>query len=132
MRSRLIIAALLSAAAARADYIDLYADKLDMPRNKAPRVGRSNVLVVPVQIDLPGFPPLDMDRLHAFFEGARSWCGELHRRPSPSRSAAGAPEVVRRPIRSATTSERDVTPAHHRCKPWDRLRHPAPGRRARP
>jgi hypothetical protein len=63
-----VAAALLSSAAARADFIDHYANKLDMPQNKGPRLGRSKVVVIPVQIDVPGFAPVDMDRLHDFFE----------------------------------------------------------------
>jgi hypothetical protein len=73
MRSRfLFVAVLLCAAAARADFIDLYANKLDMPQNKGPRLGRSKVVVIPVQIDAPGFSPVDMNRLHDFFETGAS------------------------------------------------------------
>ena len=68
-RSTKLIAAVLLAAAtgARADFIDLYADKLDMPRNKAPRVGRSKVVLIPVEIDNAGYDPIDQERVRAFF-----------------------------------------------------------------
>ena len=52
---------------ARADFIDLYADKLDMPLNKAPRTGRSKLVLIPVQIDNVGFPAVDLARLNEFF-----------------------------------------------------------------
>src|SRR5437763_11410809 len=70
-----ILAAILvlcTAAAARADFIDLYANKTDMPQNKGPRLGRSKVVVIPVQIDANGYLPVDMDRLHDFFETGAS------------------------------------------------------------
>jgi M6 family metalloprotease-like protein len=62
------IALVCAATGARADFIDLYANKLDMPLNKGPRTGRSKVLVIPVQIDAQGYQPVDMARLHDFFE----------------------------------------------------------------
>src|SRR5207245_1818623 len=71
MRS-LFLALVLCASAARADFIDLYANKLDMPQNKGPRLGRSKVVVIPVQIDANGYLPVDMDRLHDFFETGAS------------------------------------------------------------
>src|SRR5438552_819321 len=67
-----IILVLCTAAAARADFIDLYANKLDMPQNKGPRLGRSRVVVIPVQIDAGSYLPVDMDRLHDFFETGAS------------------------------------------------------------
>ena len=58
-------------AAARADFIDLWANKTDSPLNKAPKRGKSKLLVIPVQIDYtaPGgaFQPIDMDQLTSFF-----------------------------------------------------------------
>lgn len=59
--------ALCAAAAARADFIDLYANPLDMPQNKGPRVGHSKVVLIPVQIDFGGYKPVDLDKLRAFF-----------------------------------------------------------------
>lgn len=70
MRYAFLAAALCAAPAARADFIDLYANTQDVPENKAPRVGNSNVVVIPVQVDFGNFHPIDMDRLHVFFEGA--------------------------------------------------------------
>src|SRR4051812_41551666 len=72
MRIGSIVASLLvfSAASARADFIDLYSNPFDVPQNKAPRLGKSSVLLIPVQIDAGKYQPVDMDRLHAFFEGA--------------------------------------------------------------
>jgi hypothetical protein len=71
----------LITTAARADFIDLWANKLDMPLNKAPRVGHSRVLLIPVQIDYSGpagaFAPIDMARLGRFFTDA----------PAPAASA---------------------------------------------
>lgn len=68
---RKILAALLltTAFAARADFTDLYADTTDIPQNKAPALGHSNVVLIPVQIDFGNAPAVDMDRLHAFFDG---------------------------------------------------------------
>jgi len=69
--TKLMFAAALAATAARADFIDLWANKIDMPTNKAPRVGRSRVLVIPVQIDYVGakgaLPAIDLDAVKAFF-----------------------------------------------------------------
>ena len=62
----------LCAFSARADFIDLYANPYDVPQNKAPRLGRSSILLIPVQIDAGKYQPIDMDRMHAFFEGAYS------------------------------------------------------------
>jgi hypothetical protein len=72
MRLRTALAAFVisSALGARADFIDLNANPFDIPQNKAPRVGRSNLLLIPVQIDYGAYQPVDMDRLHQFFEGA--------------------------------------------------------------
>jgi M6 family metalloprotease-like protein len=72
MRLRTALAAFVisSAFGARADFIDLNANPFDIPQNKAPRVGRSNLLLIPVQIDYGAYQPVDMDRLHQFFEGA--------------------------------------------------------------
>jgi M6 family metalloprotease-like protein len=72
MRFRSLVAGLLISVAfgARADFIDLYANPLDIPQNKAPAKGHSNVLLIPVQIDFGSYQPVDMDRLHQFFEGA--------------------------------------------------------------
>ena len=72
MRFRSSAAALLICLAfgARADFIDLDANPADIPQNKAPRTGHSNVLLIPVQIDFGKYQPVDMDRLHQFFEGA--------------------------------------------------------------
>ena len=67
----LLIAA---APAARADFIDLWANKADMPLNKAPRSGQSKLLLIPVQIDYTGpkgkLPALDLARLGTFFTAA--------------------------------------------------------------
>ena len=49
-----LLCALLCASPARADFIDLWANKLDMPLNKAPHTGHSKVLLIPVQIDYTG------------------------------------------------------------------------------
>jgi M6 family metalloprotease-like protein len=72
MRSSAVLIAfsLCAASAARADFIDLYADPTDVPQNKAPRAGSSSVLLIPVQIDFGTYKPVDMARLHQFFEGA--------------------------------------------------------------
>ena len=63
-----------AAPAARADFIDLWANKIDMPVNKAPRSGQSKLLLIPVQIDYTGpngkLPALDVARLTTFFTGA--------------------------------------------------------------
>ena len=68
--------AVLSPVAARADFIDLWADKTDALLNKAPKRGKSKLLVIPVQVDYtaPGgaFQPIDLDQLNAFFTGAVS------------------------------------------------------------
>ena len=62
-----------SPVAARADFIDLWADKTDVPLNKAPKRGKSKLLLIPVQIDYtaPGgaFQPIDVDQLKTFFTG---------------------------------------------------------------
>ena len=72
MRVCKLLAALLvcSAFAARADFTDLYADAFDVPQNKAPRSGHSSIVLIPVQVDFGAYRPVDMDRLHAFFETA--------------------------------------------------------------
>ena len=74
MRVRSIAAALFVclASGARADFIDLNANPSDIPQNKAPRTGHSNVLLIPVQIDFGKYQKVDLDRLHQFFEGASS------------------------------------------------------------
>ena len=65
MRYAILALVLASASAARADFIDLYANPMDMPENKAPRTGHSSVLVIPVQIDV--FPAIDQDAAQKFF-----------------------------------------------------------------
>jgi M6 family metalloprotease-like protein/uncharacterized protein (TIGR03382 family) len=75
MARRVLLAALcvatLSPLAARADFIDMWSDKTDMPVNKAPRVGASSVVLIPVQIDYTGpngaYPAIDLDSLKAFY-----------------------------------------------------------------
>lgn len=69
---RAALCALIAASfAARADFIDLWANKTDMPLNKAPRSGKSRLLLIPVQIDFTGakgsYPPIDLARLKTFF-----------------------------------------------------------------
>src|SRR5205085_6935972 len=68
LRKLSIATVLALATAARADFIDLYANKTDMPLNKGPRIGRSRVVVIPVQIDFGTYQAVDMARLHAFFD----------------------------------------------------------------
>ena len=77
MRSCKLLAAVLvcSAFAARADFTDLYADAFDVPQNKAPRTGHSSVVLIPLQVDFGTYQPVDLDRLHKFFE--TSAAGEL-------------------------------------------------------
>ncbi len=77
MRLRSTVAALLicSAFGARADFIDLNANPFDIPQNKAPQLGHSRVLVIPVQIDFGSYQPVDMDRLRQFLEGAYAATG---------------------------------------------------------
>lgn len=62
---------LVSTAPARADFIDLWADKSDMPAHKAPKLGHSRVLLIPVEIDYTGargaYLPVDMAALTSFF-----------------------------------------------------------------
>ncbi len=75
MPSRLVSALLCAliaslAPAARADFIDLWANKLDMPLNKAPRLGKSKVLLIPVEIAYGQNPPIDRAALTSFFTGA--------------------------------------------------------------
>ncbi|MCA1827176.1 MAG: hypothetical protein ABR567_16515 [Myxococcales bacterium] len=67
---RVLLAALVicSASSARADFSDLYANALDVPLNKAPKAGRSSVVLIPVQVDFGTFQPVDIERLRAFFE----------------------------------------------------------------
>ena len=71
MKRSLIFAAALAALAvvspARADFTDLYASKLDMPLNKAPRLGHSRIVVIPVQIDRQGAAPIDLAKLRSFY-----------------------------------------------------------------
>lgn len=66
-RLALCLGLCLTAAAAHADYIDLYANPLDMPQNKGPRVGHSKVVLIPVQIDFAGYKPVDLGKLRTFF-----------------------------------------------------------------
>src|SRR5207302_9136359 len=70
------LCALALASAARADFIDMWANKLDMPLNKSPRTGHSRVLLIPVQIDYTGargsYPAIDLPRLQTFFTAPAS------------------------------------------------------------
>jgi M6 family metalloprotease-like protein len=72
-----LLAAMLVSPSVRADFIDLYADPYDVPVNKAPRLGKSSLLVIPVQIDFGAYAAVDMDRLHQFFEGVNTQQGDL-------------------------------------------------------
>ena len=56
-----------AASASRADFIDFYANKGDMPLNKAPRTGSSKLVLIPVQIDGTDRPPLDLAQINKFF-----------------------------------------------------------------
>ncbi|MBS2021574.1 MAG: hypothetical protein JST92_04140 [Deltaproteobacteria bacterium] len=61
----------LCGTAARADFIDMWANKTDSPQNKAPPRGHSKLLVIPVEINYTGpngaYPAVDHDKLDAFF-----------------------------------------------------------------
>jgi len=66
--------ALVCGTAARADYIDLWANKTDVPAEKAPPRGNSKLLVIPVQIDYSNasvtYQPVDLTQLTNFFTPA--------------------------------------------------------------
>ncbi|MBK7858473.1 MAG: hypothetical protein IPJ65_07585 [Archangiaceae bacterium] len=64
--SRLVLLVVsLAPLAARADYMDHFVVREDVGVHKAPYLGNAEVLLMPVEV--AGFPPLDLDRLYAFF-----------------------------------------------------------------
>ncbi len=71
-----LLCTLSLSAPARADFIDLWANKVDMPLNKAPHTGKSRLLLIPVQIDYTGangsYPAIDMNELQGFFTAPAS------------------------------------------------------------
>lgn len=69
-----LAAVLLVPLAARADFIDLWANKSpsEMGARKEPALGHSKVLLIPVQINYGTNPPLDLPRLKQFFTEDRS------------------------------------------------------------
>src|SRR5207237_1380465 len=81
------------APGARADFIDLYANKLDVPQNKAPRVGRSRLVLIPVQID--GYEPVDVEKLKSFFQDP---AGNFHSYFAVASNHRFQPEVVVAPL----------------------------------
>ncbi len=64
-----LLAALLFALPppARADFADHFARRDDVGQQKAPVLGKSRLLIIPVQVD--GHTPFDMAATRAFFEG---------------------------------------------------------------
>ncbi len=76
IRIAAVLFALALAQSARADFIDLWADKTDMPADKAPPRGHSKLLVIPVQIDYSGqsgtYTALDLNALNTYFTSAAS------------------------------------------------------------
>ncbi len=63
--------AFVTSSAVRADFVDLWANKIDVPLHKSPPRGHSKVLLIPVQIDYNGtsgnFLPIDLTQLNDFF-----------------------------------------------------------------
>lgn len=62
----LLMLALAAPTAARADFADHFARRDDIGEKKAPVLGKSRLLIVPVQV--AGHTPFDMEATRAFFE----------------------------------------------------------------
>lgn len=56
---------LLTAAGARADYMDHFVVREDVGVHKAPYLGNVELVLMPVEIE--GYPPIDLGRLYTFF-----------------------------------------------------------------
>ena len=67
MRTLLALGLLLLAGTAHADFADEFALNTDIPGNKAPVVGHSRVLVLPLEVDDGAHPLIDMGQVEAFF-----------------------------------------------------------------
>src|SRR4051794_32033700 len=60
-----VFAVVLFAPQARADYMDHFVIREDVGIHKAPYLGSTEVLLMPVEV--AGHPPIDLDKLYAFF-----------------------------------------------------------------
>lgn len=67
IRVAIALACALAAVPARADFADHWATDGDVGTNKAPRLGASRLLVVPVEVRNQGYAPLDRGALERFF-----------------------------------------------------------------
>ncbi len=56
---------LLGGGTARADYVDHFAVRNDVGPRKSPALGRSKLLLIPVEVK--GSPPIDLERVRHFF-----------------------------------------------------------------
>lgn len=67
-----LLVGLVTSGAARAGFIDHFAVADDVGVDKAPHLGRSRILVLPVVIDEPNLPPAAelVQQLTAFYDGA--------------------------------------------------------------
>ena len=76
LAASILVLALAASTAVRADFIDLWANKTDVPADKAPPRGHSKVLVIPVQIDYSGssgtYTALDLTALTTYFTAPAS------------------------------------------------------------
>ncbi len=61
----LSLVALCAASLARADYMDHFVQREDVGPRKAPSLGDSKVILIPIEV--AGFPPIDVAALEAFF-----------------------------------------------------------------
>lgn len=64
-RLGLVIASVLWASAARADYMDHFVIRDDVGAHKSPSFGDAKLVLIPV--DVAGYPPLNRARLESFF-----------------------------------------------------------------